>query len=126
MLCYLIKVWIHWQYCKYTDKVGAGAGQAIEDGYILGRVMQDFFKSSLDITHWLRLYQEVRLPRAQKVQETTREAGDIYEMQSPDMKGLPFDDCMPLVKARIERRFKWIWIDDIDALYEAARSRLTN
>lgn len=28
---------------------GAGAGQAIEDGYILSRAMQDFFKSSVDI-----------------------------------------------------------------------------
>lgn len=64
----------------------------------------------------------MRLPRAQKVQETTREAGELYEMQSSDMNGLAFDDCMPLVKARIESRFRWIWTDDIDASYEAARS----
>lgn len=83
--------------------------------------MQDFFKSSGDINGWLHLYQEVRLPRAQRVQETTREAGDIYEMQSLELKGRPFDDCMPLVKARIESRMKWIWTDDIDAAYEAAR-----
>lgn len=70
--------------------------------------MQEFFKSLLDIKYWLHLYQNVRLPRAQRVQEATREAGDIYEMQSADMKGLSFDDCMPLVKSRIERRMKWI------------------
>jgi salicylate hydroxylase len=64
----------------------------------------------------------VRLPRAQKVQETTREAGDIYEMQSRDMSDLTFDQCMPLVKARIESRMKWIWTDDIDSAYEAAMS----
>ncbi|KAH8770436.1 hypothetical protein F5882DRAFT_521157 [Hyaloscypha sp. PMI_1271] len=103
---------------------GAGAGQAIEDGYILSRAMQDFFKSSVDIIDWLHLYQEVRLPRAQKVQETTREAGDIYEMQSPDMRGVTFDDCMPLVKARIESRMKWIWMEDIDAVYDAASIKL--
>jgi salicylate hydroxylase len=105
-------------------KSGAGAGQAIEDGYILGRAMHDFFKSSVDIHRWLHLYQQVRLPRAQKVQETTREAGDIYEMQSPDMKGLTFESCMPLVKTRIESRMKWIWTEDIDAAYESARKRL--
>lgn len=86
--------------------------------------MQDFLKSSVDIKQWLHLYQEVRLPRAQKVQETTREAGDIYEMQSPDMIGLTFEECMPLVKTRIESRMKWIWTEDIDAAYETARKAL--
>jgi salicylate hydroxylase len=86
--------------------------------------MQDFFKSSVDIKDWLHLYQEVRLPRAQKVQETTREAGDIYEMQSPDIRGLTFNDYMPLVKARIESRMKWIWMEDIDAVYDAASIKL--
>ncbi len=66
----------------------------------------------------------MRLPRAQKVQETTREAGNIYEMQSPDMKGLSFEACMPLVKERIASRMKWIWTADIDSVYEAARSSL--
>lgn len=66
----------------------------------------------------------MRLPRAQRVQETTREAGDIYEMQSQDMSGLTFDQCMPLVKTRIESRMKWIWTDDIDTAYEAAMSIL--
>ncbi|KAE9379813.1 FAD/NAD(P)-binding domain-containing protein [Stipitochalara longipes BDJ] len=105
-------------------QVGAGAGQAIEDGYILGRALQDFFRTPGDIKQWLHLYQAVRLPRAQKVQETTREAGDIYEMQSPDMKGLSFEDCMPLVKSRIEGRMKWIWTDNIDAAYDAAKAKL--
>jgi salicylate hydroxylase len=68
----------------------------------------------------------VRLPRAQRVQETTREAGDIYEMQSLELKDKSFDDCMPVVKARIESRMKWIWRDDIDAAYEAARRTSKN
>ena len=124
MPCCHIKVRIQNRILYPSNKSGAGAGQAIEDGYILSRAMQDFFKSSVDIKDWLHLYQEVRLPRAQKVQETTREAGDIYEMQSPDMRGLTFDDCMPLVKARIECRMKWIWMEDIDAVYDAASIKL--
>jgi len=86
--------------------------------------MQDYFASSLHIKHWLHLYQKVRLPRAQKVQETTREAGDIYEMQCPDMRGVSFEDCMPLVEERIATRMKWIWTEDIDAAYMTVRSRM--
>ena len=86
--------------------------------------MQDSFRSLLDPKDWLRLYQKVRLPRAQRVQETTREAGDIYEMQSPDMKGISFEACMPLVKERIASRMKWIWTEDIDAVYENARNKM--
>ena len=108
-----------------NNRKGAGAGQAIEDAYILGRAMQDYFEStdlSLGLKHWLHLYQNVRLPRAQKVQETTRVAGDVYEMQCADMKDISFEDCLPLVKERIASRMKWIWTEDIDAVYEAARS----
>lgn len=51
---------------------GAGAGQAIEDSWILGRVLQDMFRATALMTEppkleqWMRLYQSVRLPRAQK------------------------------------------------------------
>jgi salicylate hydroxylase len=63
-----------------------------------------------------------------RVQEMTREAGDIYEMKLAEMKGISFDDCMLLVKSRIESKItmKWIWTDDIDAVYEAARKGFQN
>ena len=94
-----------------TD-IGAGAGQAIEDGYILGRAMHDFLTSTAasdksDFEPWARLYQSVRLPRAQMAQKTAREVGDIYEMQADDMRSLTYDECIPKVRERLKDRMKW-------------------
>ncbi|KAH8672600.1 hypothetical protein BGZ60DRAFT_405199 [Tricladium varicosporioides] len=107
---------------------GAGAGQAVEDGYILGCVVRDFLekrgkgeKVGGDIRPWLQLYQEIRLPRAQKVQKTSREAGLLYQMQSEELKGLSFEDCLPVIKEKMESRMKWIWNEDLDAVYEKAK-----
>ncbi|KAL1863466.1 hypothetical protein Plec18170_000301 [Paecilomyces lecythidis] len=108
---------------------GAGAGQAVEDGYILGRAIQDFFRSgSRDpkgLEDWLNLYQAVRLPRAEKVQQTSRQAGELYEMQAPELKGLSYEECLPIVKRLVENRMSWIWGEDLDQIYEKARENLS-
>jgi salicylate hydroxylase len=105
--------------------IGSGAGHAIEDGYILGRALKDFFVEVNDSTTltrslgvWTEVYQDVRLPRAQKAQITSRQAGDVYEMQGEDFKGLSYDECLPIVADKLKHRMKWVWGGDIDAEYE--------
>jgi len=106
---------------------GAGAGQAIEDGYILGRTLQDFFQQatsskSRSLEDWLHAsYQSVRLPRAEGVQKTSREAGEIYEMETAELDKLDYDECVPLVREHLKDRMRWIWTEDIDVVYENAR-----
>ncbi len=68
---------------------------------------------------WTKVYQDVRLPRAQKAQITSRQAGDVYEMQGPDFAGLTYDQCLPIVKEKLQHRMRWVWGGDIDAEYEA-------
>ena len=109
--------------------LGAGAGQAIEDGYILGRAVQDFLNSSQFqcegiLNHWTQAYQSVRLPRAQKAQRTARQAGQVYEMQTEDMVGKSFDECVPTMRGYLKDRMQWIWTEDIDIAYEAVAEAL--
>ena len=68
---------------------------------------------------WTQAYQNVRLPRAQKAQITSRQAGDIYEMQGKDFKGLSYDDCLPIAAEKLKHRMRWVWGGDIDAEYDA-------
>ncbi|OAP65091.1 hypothetical protein AYL99_01063 [Fonsecaea erecta] len=107
-----------------TPHQGAGAGQAIEDGYILGRALQDYFRSPSSgkgsLESWTRVYQDVRLPRAQKVQRTSRDAVEVYQAQADIMKDLPFDQCVPEIHKRVIDRMRWVWTDDIDAEYDQA------
>ncbi|KAL9106507.1 MAG: hypothetical protein Q9227_008486 [Pyrenula ochraceoflavens] len=107
---------------------GAGAGQAMEDGYILGRALQDYFADSSQhpLDHWLRIYQAVRLPRAQRTQDTSRELGQIYEMQTKELKDRPYEECLPLVKDKVKDRMNWIWNEDLDAAYEKAKANSAN
>jgi len=111
-----------------TPHQGAGAGQAIEDGYILGRALQDYFQNASSskedsLEAWVSLYQEVRLPRAQRVQRTSRDAVEIYQAQADIMKDLPFDQCVPEIHKRVINRMRWVWTDDIDAEYDQAVQR---
>lgn len=86
--------------------------------------MQDFLRSSggRPLEDWMQLYQTTRLPRAQKVQQTSRQAGDIYQMKAEDLKNEPFEECLPQVAERIRTRMQWIWTEDIDVAYEKAKS----
>ncbi|KAK5169747.1 uncharacterized protein LTR77_005725 [Saxophila tyrrhenica] len=108
--------------------LGAGAGQSLEDGWVLGKALGDYLKTdkssschfqSLEST--AALYQAVRLPRAQKTQATSRAAGDTYEMQAPDMIDRSFEDCCDLIAERTRERMKWVWEEDLDAAYEKVR-----
>jgi len=108
---------------------GAGAGQAIEDGYVLGRTLKDYFNTtespnSQTLQSWLNVYQSVRLPRAERTQETSKQCGEVYEMEAEELIGLPYDACLPLVKDMLKDRMNWIWTEDIDAAYESARAKL--
>jgi salicylate hydroxylase len=105
--------------------LGAGAGQAIEDGYIIGRALQDYLTtSSGDLSAWMHVYQRLRLPRAQRVQKTSREAGEVYELQGEGLAGKTFDECMPELRNKLKDRMNWVWTEDIDAMYEKAAAEM--
>jgi salicylate hydroxylase len=100
----------------------------MEDGYILGRALHDYFaalrtQQGHSLAAAMQLYQSVRHPRAVKVQTTSRQAGDIYELRAPEVAGLSYDDGLPVAKSMLEHRMKWIWGDDIDHAYEEARDQ---
>lgn len=108
----------HPQKKSLTEKSGAGAGQAIEDDYILGRALHGCLSSHGGIQECAGLYQDVRLPRAQKAQRTAREAGDVYKIQAEGLKGLDYEAYLPKVRDRLKNLMKWVWSEEIDDAYE--------
>lgn len=110
---------------------GAGAGQALEDGYILGRALRDYFDAAehgvttCSIHDALSLYNSIRYPRSEKVQTTSRQAGDLYELKAPELAKLSYDDALPVVERLLKNRMQWIWAEDIDTVYEAARKNFS-
>ncbi|KAH8800649.1 hypothetical protein F5884DRAFT_824845 [Xylogone sp. PMI_703] len=104
---------------------GAGAGQSLEDGYLLGRALKDFSQGEdgKALKHFLQVYQDVRLPRAEKVQVTSRENGNVFHLQSDELKGLSYEESLPVLKKVLADRLKWIWTADIDKAYQAAKDQ---
>ncbi len=66
----------------------------------------------------------MRLPRAQKAQITSRQAGDVYEMQGPDFEGLSFEECLLVAAVKLKDRMKWVWSGEVDKDYISVKEKM--
>ncbi|KAK8039356.1 hypothetical protein PG993_007767 [Apiospora rasikravindrae] len=109
--------------------MGAGAGQSVEDGWILGRALSEYLEGdssssnkrfqSLEST--MQFYQDLRLPRAQKVQAASRVSGNLYELQTEEMSQLSYEESLPVMAESLRERMKFVWSEDIDVTYSRMR-----
>ncbi|KAF5388741.1 hypothetical protein D9757_004762 [Collybiopsis confluens] len=72
-----------------TPHLGAGAGQAIEDGYVLGRLFQKFMSdpSTHDpegLPRLVKIYDGIRRPFANYLQSISRKQGYYNELNMPE------------------------------------------
>jgi len=109
--------------------MGAGAGQAIEDGWVLSKSLRDHLTSGGEdnfatLEKSATFYQSVRLPRAQKVQKGSRIAGATYDMQLEGMEDKSFEECLPILKQTTIDRQKFVWEEDLDEAYENAKKQV--
>lgn len=97
---------------------------------MLGRAISEYLSSNSgsgsnahfhSLSSTLQLYQDVRRPRANKVQVTSRAAGNTYELQADGMLGKTFDECAQIMAERTRERMKWVWEEDLDDAYESVR-----
>ncbi|KAG2126583.1 hypothetical protein DEU56DRAFT_959331 [Suillus clintonianus] len=63
--------------------LGAGAGQAIEDAFVLGRLLAHPLTTLDKVPTALKVYQNVRLPFAQSVARESERTGYMYDFFSP-------------------------------------------
>ncbi|KXS36864.1 MAG: salicylate 1-monooxygenase [Halomonadaceae bacterium T82-2] len=98
---------------------GAGAGQALEDAYVLASLLTDDACTRHNARQVLAAFEAVRHARACRVQRTSHEAGDLYEYRAPGIG----DDGVRLA-AELETRFDWLWNHDLRDDVAAARARL--
>ncbi|KAK0118867.1 hypothetical protein ONS95_007741 [Cadophora gregata] len=90
-----------------TPHQGAGAGQAIEDAFILSNLLGQV-KTVNDIEKAFHAYDAVRRPRSQQVVRTSREAAAIYEFEDETL-----GTDLSKIKKRLQERFEWIWDEDL-------------
>ena len=103
-----------------TPHQGAGAGQALEDAFILSTLLaNEQIKSASDIPAALHAYDAIRRPRSQKVVSTSRTAGETYAFRGP--AGNDLDK----IREELLTRYSWIWDEDMNRQAEEALAMLS-
>lgn len=94
---------------------GQGGSQSIEDAYTLARCIAAYFDDKTDsLEHYLKVYEQIRLPRTAAVQASSRETGEIYE-QMGDMKDVQDqDERYRMMHEKMLTRMHWMWKYDVD------------
>lgn len=87
----------------------AGAGQGLEDAVVLSHLLP-LVKHSNQLETAFKVYDSIRRPRAQKVVNTSFEAGVIYTWLNPEI-----GDDMNKIVANANQRLHWIWQHDLQA-----------
>lgn len=98
---------------------GAGAGQGLEDAWFLARLLGDPRARDAAPEALLAAYDALRRPRACRVQRTSWEAGELYELRDPQV-----GDDEQALGATLASRFDWLWNHDLEADLADARRRL--
>ena len=109
---------------EHVLSVGAGAGQALESGYTLGRLLSRPECNRETLGSHLQLYEKMRKARHDKVKNSSRENGEIMELCGygtvPGLEGkrLAWDETEQGWKdlgAECEHRTDWIFQEDVKA-----------
>lgn len=103
-----------------TPHQGAGAGQAIEDAFVLSSLLGQV-TSAANITQAFKAYDAVRRPRSQRVVTTSKEAGCLYEMEDEEV-GCDLDKARENLLTRCE----WIWGNDLKSQLREAQDAMMN
>ncbi|KAF9026005.1 FAD/NAD-binding domain-containing protein [Hymenopellis radicata] len=109
-----------------TPGQGSGAGEAIEDAYILAALLSDPSTTLSTIPTALRAYESIRLPHANDVQQRSALSSDMACLNDPRFSKLVGDateaDMGKLwdLGFAIVENWKWAWTTDIDDDLEEA------
>ncbi|KIJ61691.1 hypothetical protein HYDPIDRAFT_176864 [Hydnomerulius pinastri MD-312] len=103
---------------------GAGAAQAIEDAFILGRLLSHNLTSKSNIEAALRVYETIRLPFAQDVVQASQNVGRLLTFKSPANDGtyLPHQTVNELDGIRHMIEDEWEWQNSKGSVLEWERA----
>jgi salicylate hydroxylase len=99
-----------------TPHQGSGAGMCVEDAYILSQMLSKCQRKD-DLKTAFKAYDAVRRPRSQKVVKTSREAGQLWDLEGEGVR-----DDLQTLEQNATSRMSWIWdhniLDDLQAAQE--------
>ncbi|KAG6909506.1 hypothetical protein DXG01_017063 [Tephrocybe rancida] len=106
-----------------TPHQGSGAGQALEDAYILGTVLGHPSTTRTTLDRALHIFDHIRRPHALRVAEKSRRNGQIFTLHDLDLEGLPDDALLVELNTLSEeftKSWEWAWSTSIEGSKEEA------
>jgi salicylate hydroxylase len=101
-----------------TPNLGAGAGMAFEDAYVLSNLLGTV-QSASEVGKAFECFDEVRRKRSQNIIKASRKAGQVNSFLGEGI-GDDFDKLRP----DIEARYRWVWDFDLEATLVEAKLKL--
>jgi salicylate hydroxylase len=101
-----------------TPHLGAGAGMAMEDAFILSNLIASV-RGHEDIERAFHAYDAVRRPRTQKLIDLSRQAGMGCEFLIPRVA-----DHIPALQKNLEEWYNWVWHYDLEDSLAKAKTLL--
>ncbi|KAF2998768.1 hypothetical protein E8E14_005623 [Neopestalotiopsis sp. 37M] len=86
----------------------AGAGQCIEDALVMSCLL-GLVRETSQIDTAFSVFDTIRRPRAQRIVQTSQEAGDLCAFKAPGI-----GSNMDKIVENQAQRYLWIWLHDLD------------
>ncbi|KAF7853058.1 hypothetical protein EAF04_010797 [Stromatinia cepivora] len=97
-----------------TPHLGAGAGMAFEDAYVLSHLFGGV-KNTADIEKALKAFDTVRRPRSQKLIRNSKESEELITFSHSE-----FGDDVGRIADEVDLLYEWVWDYDLEgSLLEA-------
>jgi salicylate hydroxylase len=101
-----------------TPHQGSGAAMALEDAYVLSGLLGQV-KEVDGIEEAFSVYDATRRERTQKLVITSREGGQMYELENKDIS-----DDVEKLRHNLDSRQRWIWDHDLGKDMAKAREMM--
>ncbi|KAK0644975.1 6-methylsalicylic acid decarboxylase atA [Lasiodiplodia hormozganensis] len=103
-----------------TPHLGAGAGQAMEDAYVLSRLIGKAEKAE-DLASMFQAYDAVRRPRTQQIVQWSRLSGHALACMEEGVG----DDCAGIEDVS-NQRFRAVWYEDLEKELQEATALMVS
>ncbi|TFK34050.1 hypothetical protein BDQ12DRAFT_700563 [Crucibulum laeve] len=109
-----------------SPQQASGAGQAIEDAFILATLLGHRLTRLENINQALSIYDNIRRPVATEVAERSLVNGRLFGLQLPGVDADKDTERLPEIGDAIKENWKWTWSTTLDASIRDAVQMLEN
>lgn len=101
-----------------TPHLASGAGQAMEDGYILATLITIGVQDGVDVSRMIEVYNTIRQPMGNFVLNNSRRQGFRFELNAAGFEDIQENEPVQMnrmvgLAEEIIRGWRWVWTTSV-------------